>query len=59
LGELQAQTEGAYFMKRRDPFMLPSRATLPSDLEGFHVGTPEFVDLAFDFESRRAGFDGL
>lgn len=46
-------------MKRRDPFMLPSRATLPSDLEGFHVGTPEFVDLAFDFESRRAGFDGL
>lgn len=23
------------------------------------MGTPEFVDLAFDFETRRAGFDGI
>lgn len=25
----------------------------------FHVRTPKFVDLAFDFETRRAGFDGI
>jgi hypothetical protein len=34
-------------------------APLASAVETFDVGIPQFVDLAFDFETSRAGFDGI
>ena len=43
----------------REVVLATYEGSLASAVESFGVGIPRLVDLAFDFETKRAGFDGI
>jgi hypothetical protein len=47
-------------LKRKVVLATPDyTGALARSIDAFHVGIPQYVDLAFDFDEPRAGFDGL